>query len=348
MIPESRLMRAELLAVIEPLLKSQSPPAGAIGGAMRALMEGACTDIEIASFLTALALRGEEERDLAEAAAVMREHAIRVPATRRGLLDTCGTGGDKLHTFNISTAAAIIAAATGAPVAKHGNRQASSSSGSADALEALGVNISLTPEQAARCIDEVGIGFCFARLLHPAMKHVATVRGALGFRTIFNLLGPLSNPAGAQFHLLGASRIETARRLAGAVSQLGGERTLVVCGNDQLDEVALWGPTTVFDVRHGQIQQLTWTPDDFGLGPATADQLRASSPTESAGIIRSILNGERGPRRDIAVANAAAALLAASRASSLREGVQLAQQVIDSGAARAKLNELAHWTQAAR
>lgn len=339
-------MRAELQAVVEPLLKSQSPPAGAIASAMRALMEGTCGDAEIASFLTALALRGEQESDLAEAASVMRENAVCVPTKRRGLLDTCGTGGDKLHTFNISTAAAIIAAAAGATVAKHGNRQASSSSGSADVLEALGVNITLTAEQAARCIDEIGIGFCFARLLHPAMKHVAAVRSALPFRTIFNLLGPLANPAGAEFQLLGASRIETARHLAGAEARLGVERALVVCGNDQLDEVSLWGRTSVFDVRGGKISELSWTAADFGLAECSPDQLRAASPTESAAIIRSILEGQKGPARDIAVANAAAALLAASRVNTLADGVRAVQSAIDSGAAKAKLDELAKWTQA--
>jgi len=338
-------MRPEIAAVVEPLLAGKSPASGSVRAAIQALMDGACSEAEIASLLTAIALRGEREEDLAEAASVMREKATCVAPTRRGLLDTCGTGGDRLHTFNISTAAAIVAAAAGVPVAKHGNRQASSASGSADVLEALGVNIQLTAEQAAKCIDEVGIGFCFARNLHQAMKHVAPVRSALGFRTIFNLLGPLSNPAGAEFQLIGTSRIESARRLAGAASRLGSTRTLVVCGNDQLDEVSLWGTTTVFDVRNGRVTESAWTVSDFGLSECSPDSLRVTSPKESADVIRAILAGKPGPARDIVIANAAAALLTTSRVANIPEGVELATRTLDDGSARQKLAELVAWTQ---
>ncbi|MBX3442835.1 MAG: anthranilate phosphoribosyltransferase [Planctomyces sp.] len=340
-------MRPELAAVLDPLLAGAAPPPGAVRGAIQALMNGDCQDVEIAALLTAIALRGEREEDLAEAASVMRERATRVTTRRQGLLDTCGTGGDRLHTFNISTAAAIVAAAAGVPVAKHGNRHASSCSGSADVLEALGVNIQLTAEQAGRCIDEVGIGFCFARLLHQAMKHVAAVRSALGFRTIFNMLGPLSNPAGADFQLIGASRIETARRLAGAVSRLGVKRALVVCGNDQLDEVALWGTTQGYDVRDGAIAEFRWTAADLGLPECSPDELRVDSPAASAERIREVLKGRPGASRNIVIANAAAALLTAGRASSIREGAALATDVIDRGEALRTLEALATWTRSA-
>ena len=308
-------------------------------------MSGHCSDAEIASLLTAIALRGETDSDLAEAASVMREKATCVPVNTSGLLDTCGTGGDRLQTFNISTAAAIVAAACGVPVAKHGNRQASSSSGSADVLEALGVNLQISAADAGRCIDEIGIGFCFARALHPAMKHVAEVRKSLGFRTIFNLLGPLSNPAKAEFQLIGASRIATAQKLAGAIARLGTTRTLVVCGHNQLDEVALWGTTTVIDVRGVNATTASWTASDLGLPTCQPADLTARSPAESADIIRAIFDGKPGPHRDIVVANAAAALFTAGRADDLKAGVLAAQQAIDSKAAFDKLAELVRWTQ---
>jgi anthranilate phosphoribosyltransferase len=237
-----------------------------------------------------------------------------------------------------------VAAAAGAPVAKHGNRHASSCSGSADVLEALGVNIRLTPEQVGRCIDEIGIGFCFAPLLHQAMKHVIPVRQALGIRTIFNLLGPLSNPAGAAYQLIGSSRIATARILAGAVAALGTTRTLVVCGNDQLDEVSLWGTTTVFDVQGESISSMEWTAAEMGLPACHVEDLRIESPQQSATMIQQALSGEPGPARDMAAANAGAALLATGRASTIREGVEQALGAIETGAARRKLEELIAWT----
>ncbi len=325
-------MHQDLAAVVEPLLAGQAVPPGALRSALSTLMSGQCSDAEIASLLTAIALRGETDQDLAEAASVMREKATAVPVSRTGLVDTCGTGGDRLHTFNISTAAAIVAAACGVPVAKHGNRQASSSSGSADVLEALGVNLQISAADAGRCIDEIGIGFCFARTLHPAMKHVAEVRRALGFRTIFNLLGPLSNPARAEYQLIGASRVATAERLAGAIARLRTRRTLVVCGNNQLDEVSLWGTTHVLDVRGSEITTETWTVDDLGLPTCEPRDLIARSPQESADIIRAIFEGKSGPHRHIVVANAAAALCTSGKVVSLKAGVAAAQQAIDSRA----------------
>jgi anthranilate phosphoribosyltransferase len=337
-------MHPDLAAVVEPLLAQQALPAGALRAAISTLMQGQCSDSEIAALLTAMAMRGESDQDLAEAASVMREKATCVPVTRTGLLDTCGTGGDRLQTFNISTAAALVAAACGVPVAKHGNRQASSSTGSADVLEALGVNLQISADDAARCIDEIGIGFCFARALHPAMKHVAEVRKTLPFRTIFNLLGPLSNPAKAEFQLIGASRNAMAEKLAGAIARLGTARTLVVCGADQLDEVSLWGTTRVIDVTGPKTTTMTWTASDLGLPACEPGDLTARSPRESADIISEIFDGRPGARRDIVVANAAAALLTASNVDSLKTGVAAAQQAIDSRAAADKLDELVRWT----
>jgi len=333
-------MLIEIETVLKSAIAGGAITADQMAAAMGVIMDGKADPIEIAALLTGMAVRGETSEDLAGAAAAMRARATRIPATTRGLLDTCGTGGDQLHTFNISTAAAIVAAAAGVPVAKHGNRQASSKSGSADVLEALGVNITLAPEAVGQCIDEIGIGFCFARLLHQAMQHVAPVRQKLGIRTIFNLLGPLTNPAGAEYQLLGTNRIATARKLAEAKAQLGGTRSLVVCGADQLDEVSLWGTTTVFDVQENRIEERHWTAQDMGLPECTPGDLVVDSPAESAAVIRQILDGQVGPARNIVLANAGAALLTAGRTSSLREAVLLASQAIDSGAAQGKLEAL--------
>lgn len=341
-----------MLPEIESLLKAaiagSTTTTEQMSSAIGAIMDGWADPVEIAALLAGLAVRGETAAQLAGAAIAMRSRATTIPTQTRGLLDTCGTGGDQLHTLNISTAAAIVAASAGVPVAKHGNRQASSKSGSADVLEALGVNISLPPEVVGQSIDQIGIGFCFARLLHQAMQHVAPVRQKLSFRTIFNLLGPLTNPAGAEYQLLGTNRIATAQKLAEAKSQLGGSRALVVCGADQLDEVALWGITSVFDVSGTRITELSWTPADLGLPECTPDQLVVDSPAESAAMIRSVLNGEGGPARHIVLANAGAALWTAGRTPHLKEAVQLAAHSIDSGAASEKLEDLIRFSQQVR
>lgn len=308
--------------------------------AFSALMDGECSEVDISALLIALRVKGEAVDEIAGAAAAMRERATRIPCQTTGLLDTCGTGGDQLHTFNISTATALVAASAGVPVAKHGNRSVSSSSGSADVLEALGLNLQLTPEQVGQCIDEVGIGFCFAPLLHSAMKHVVPVRKALATRTIFNLLGPLTNPAGAQFQLLGANRTAFARKLATALAELGCERALVVCGNDELDEVSLWGETAVFDVRSGSVDELSWSAGDFGLAECSVEPLQVDSSSASAAMIQSVLDGEPGPARDIVVANAAAALVAAGHADDPKAGVAAATQAIDAGRTRDVLDRL--------
>ena len=340
----SAQMLPEISHAVQQALAGEGLTAETMTAAIGALMDGRASEIEIAALLTALAAKGETADEIAGAAAAMRARASRVPAQTSGLLDTCGTGGDRLNTFNISTATAIVVAAAGVPVAKHGNRSATSSSGSAEVLQSLGVNIELPPEAVARCIDEVGIGFCYARLLHSAMKHVAPVRAALGFRTIFNLLGPLTNPAGAEFQLLGTTSQATAERLAHAVAQLGTKRTLVVCGNNQLDEVALWGRTDVYEVRAGEVVWHEWRPDDLKLSECEVAELQVSSPSESAAVIRGILQGQRGPARDIVIANAAAAFWCVEKVSQPLEGARLAEQQIDSGKAREQLERLAAWT----
>ncbi len=305
-----------------------------------AIMSGQSSEVEIAALLTALRVKGESVGEIAGAALAMIDYATPIVTQRTGLLDTCGTGGDQLHTFNISTTTAFVVAATGVPVAKHGNRSVSSSSGAADVLEALGVNIQLSPERVGACVRDVGIGFCFAPLLHGSMKHVAPIRKQLKFRTIFNLLGPLTNPARAEYQLLGTGRVENAEKLAQALTQLDRQHACVVCGAGQLDEVALWGTTTALEVRGTQVTRHAWTAATFGLSECSPDQLRVTSPAESAAVIRGILAGEKGPARDIVVANSAAGLWVAEKATDLREAANLAAKAIDSGAARAVLERL--------
>ncbi|MDA1162778.1 MAG: anthranilate phosphoribosyltransferase [Planctomycetota bacterium] len=334
-------MNESIRQALSQILDGETIPRAATEAAFAAIMDGECGEIDIAALLTALSVRGEEVEEIAGAAAVMRQRATRIECQSQGLLDTCGTGGDRLHTFNISTATAFVAAAAGVPVAKHGNRSVSSSSGSADVLESLGINLQLTPEQVGRCIDEVGIGFCFAPLLHSAMKNVVPVRKALGFRTIFNLLGPLTNPAGAQFQLLGANRKHFAGKLATALFQLGCDRAIVVCGNDELDEVSLWGQTTVFDVSRDGVDERSWVARDFGLPECHVDDLRVDGAAESAARIRQIFEGMPGASRDIVVANAAAALIAAGKAIEPAAAAGLAAEAISSGRAKNILERLA-------
>jgi anthranilate phosphoribosyltransferase len=275
-----------LRPVVDALLEGRAIDAAGMETAIAAVMDGRCEPAEIACLLTAVRIRGETVEALVGAARAMRARALTIPARRRPLLDTCGTGGDALHTFNISTATAFVAAAAGVVVAKHGNRSASSRSGSADVLEALGVALALSPEQVATCIDELGIGFCFAPRLHAAMKHAAPIRQQLGFRTVFNLLGPLTNPAGAEYQLVGASRRVIAEQLAQALSHLPVRRALVVCGNNELDEVSLWGTTDVWTVAVGKVSHNVWTAGELGLPECAVSALRVDGPeaTIQAGV----------------------------------------------------------------
>ncbi len=338
------ILRKSVLALIDGQQLTAADSAAAVG----AIMDGECDAQDIASFLTALAVRGVTAEELTGAARAMRQRVIRIPVTSTELLDTCGTGGDRLSTFNISTAAAIVCAACGVAVAKHGNRSVSSSSGSADVLEALGVHIGLSADQAAVCLRETGIAFCFAPLLHGAMKHAAPVRRQLGIPTIFNLLGPLTNPAGAGYQLLGASSRNRAALLAQALAQLQTVRSLVVCGNDELDEVALWGETAVFRVESGSVQQQTLNAASFGLEECSAAELTVSGPQESAEVIRGVFRGDPGPALRMVIANAATGLIAAGHEQSPEAAAHLAAQVVSSGAAQAKLDQLQTWTQSVR
>ena len=322
------------------LLKESSLTENEMHAAMLQVMDGNASPVGLGMLLTALRLKGETVDEIVGAARALRERATPIKARRTGLLDTCGTGGDELSTFNISTATALVTAACGVPVAKHSNRSATSVSGSADVLEAIGVRVDLTPEDVARCIDEIGVGFCFAPLVHGAMKHAAPVRRQLGNRTIFNLLGPLTNPAGAEFQVLGSGRTALADKLARAASRLGTARTLVVCGNDELDEVSLWGRTKVFRVEGPAIEAFEWSAEQLGLAECRVADLSVSSPAESAETIRRLLAGEPGPARDIVLANTAAALVAAGRTPDPRNAVQIGARAIDSGAASEVLRQL--------
>lgn len=338
-------MHDAIREALNAVFEKRDVPETVCQSAVAAIMDGQCDEVSIAAFLTALRVKGEAVDEIVGAARAMSERAGRVPTHRTGLLDTCGTGGDELHTFNISTATAFVAAACGVPVAKHGNRGVSSSSGSADVLEALGVHTQLTPAQVGRCLDELGIGFCFAPVFHGAMRHAALVRKALKFRTLFNLLGPLTNPANAEFQLLGASRIATAEKLANAAARLGRKRALVVCGNDQLDEVSLWGETTVFEASAGSMQRHTWTATTFGLPECAVSTLQVASPAESAARLQAVFAGERSAARDIVVANAAAALIAVQAETDPCRAAERASRAIHSGDVAALLARFAKLTQ---
>ncbi len=313
---------------------------GEMTDAMNQIMSGEATDAQIGAFLIALRVKGECVDEIAGAASVMREKATPIATKHDVIVDTCGTGGDHSGTFNISTTAAFVAAGAGLCVAKHGNRAATSQSGSADVLSALGVNIEASPETVSRCLDDVGIGFLFAISLHGAMKYAIGPRREIGARTIFNALGPLSNPAGATRQVVGVYSAALTETLAGVLGTLGTERAFVVHGSDGLDEMTLTGPTRVSELKNGSVSTYDVSPGDFGLAQAPADALKGGDADYNAEITRSILNGEEGPRRDIVLLNAAAAIVAGDKARDLNEGVQAAAEVIDSGKALEKLEGL--------
>lgn len=307
---------------------------------MHGILGGACGEVETAALLVALHAKGETADELAAAAAVLREYGVPLAAGRTDVLDTCGTGGDGACTFNISTATALVAAGAGVPVVKHGNRAISSRSGSADVLAALGVRLEMDAAAARRCLERTGMAFCLAPQFHPRMRHIGEVRRRLGVRTLFNCLGPLANPAGAAYQLLGVGRAEWLDRMAAALVRLGTRRALLVCGRDGLDEVSLSGPTLVREVSGGQVTIHEWTPEEFGLASCRVEELRVGGAEESARVIRAVLDGEEGPARRMVLANAAAALLAAERATSLKEGVAAASKSIADGRAARVLAEL--------
>jgi anthranilate phosphoribosyltransferase len=319
------------------------------------IMTGQCSDAQIAALLTALRMKGETVDEIIGFARVMRRRAAPVRpqslvrselagTEREALIDTCGTGGDVSGSFNVSTATAFVVAGCGVRVAKHGNRSVSSQCGSADVVEALGVKIELAPERIAACIDEVGIGFLHAPLLHEAMKFVALARRQMGIRTIFNLLGPLTNPAGANTQVIGVYAAPLTEMLAEALRALGSERALVVHGSDGLDEISISAESKVTELTSGELRTYTVTPEDFGLRRAPLAAIRGGDARQNRAMILEVLNGVRGPRRDIVLLNAAAALVASSRVSDFTEGVRLAAEAIDSGKAKAKLERLIEFT----
>jgi anthranilate phosphoribosyltransferase len=319
--------------------------------AMEAIMSGAATHVQVASFLTALRMKGETVDELIGLAEVMRGKAVRVRTRgdvaalagtdREMLIDTCGTGGDASGTFNVSTATAFVVAGAGLKVAKHGNRSVSSLCGSADVVEALGISLDLSPTKVAQCIDEVGIGFLYAPLLHTAMKHVMPARREMGIRTVFNILGPLTNPAGANAQVIGVYVRHLVEPLARVLAELGTFRAFVVHGADGLDEISTTGESWLAEVREGLVRTSVVRPEDFGVPRAAITDLLGGDRDQNAEIIRQVLAGDAGPKRDIVVVNASAALVAGARARDLKEGVQLAAHSIDSGAAAGKLRALA-------
>lgn len=308
--------------------------------AVDGIMRGLWSESQIAGLLLELRKKGETVDEIAGAAAAMRRHMTPIPTRRQQIVDTCGTGGNASGIFNVSTSAALVAAAAGIAVAKHGNRRVTSKSGSADVLAELGVNVQAGIHRVSQCLDELGICFCFAPLCHAAMKHVAPVRARLGVQTIFNLLGPLTNPAGAPYQLMGVGRDELRPKLAAASARLGTKRALVVHGADGLGEITITGPTRVTEVCGGRLLEHTWSPADFGLAVSPLDELRVDGPADSARIIRGVLNGDRGPARDIVVINAAAALWLVGKADSLSSAAFLAEAAIRSGAGAQLLNRL--------
>lgn len=309
---------------------------------MRQIMSGALTPVQIAGILIALRMKGETVDEIAAAAEVMRELSTKVTVTaNEHLIDTCGTGGDGIQTFNVSTVSAFVAAAAGARVAKHGGRSVSSTCGSADVLEVLGVNVNMTPEQVAHCIDEVGIGFMFAPNHHSAMKHAAPVRRELGVRTLFNLLGPLTNPAGAKRQVMGVFDCGLTAKLAHVLHRLGSEHVLVVHGADGMDEISFSGDTYVAELKDGQVSEYVLNPQQFGMPLHNAESIRVQNAQESKAMILSVLAGQASPARDIVLLNAGAAIYVAGLAGSIQQGIDAAIRVIDGQLAKSKLDQLA-------
>jgi anthranilate phosphoribosyltransferase len=309
--------------------------------AIASMLSGEASEEAMRQLLLALRQKGESVSELVGAAKALRSAMTAIKTVRSNLLDTCGTGGDGAKTFNISTAAAIVAAAAGASVAKHGNRKITSATGSADVLSELGIRVDASRETVSRCLDTLGICFCFAPMLHPAMRHVATVRRSLGVPTLFNYLGPLCNPAGAEFQVIGVGKDGLHAKLAAAVSQLPIRAALVVRGLDGMDEISLSSETKVFLVRNGNTELKTWSPLDFGLSTIDASDLYAENPKESASIIRSILDGRHGAPRDIVLANAAAGIWLTGLEVELKQAVERCAYAIDSGTAKKTLADLA-------
>lgn len=325
---------------IAKLIQGKNIAGSEMEAVMEEIMTAQATPAQIASFLTALRIKGESVDEIFSAVKVMRRHMLAITSAHPVILDTCGTGGDSRGTFNISTVSAFVCAGAGVIVAKHGNRGVSGPCGSADLLEILGININLDGSSLARCLSECGIVFLFAQLLHPAMKNVALVRKELGGRTIFNLLGPLTNPAGARHHLLGVFDKKWILPLARVLAKSGSKHALVVCGKDGLDEVSTAGITYVAELKNGRVKSSEIDGRDFGFKRASMESLSGGDKDTNARLTMDVLSGARGPRRDIVLLNAGCAVYAADRARSITEGVKLAQEALDSGAALKKLEML--------
>jgi anthranilate phosphoribosyltransferase len=306
---------------------------------MKEIMEGKATDAQIGAFLTALRIKGETVEEITAAVRIMRDKATKIKAPE-GVVDTCGTGGDMSQTFNISTATAIVVSAAGVPIAKHGNRSVSSRSGSADVLEALGVKIDLPPEKVEKCLFETGFGFLFAPIFHPAMKYAIGPRREIGIRTIFNILGPLTNPAGAKRQILGVFADRLTEPLARVLGNLGARDVMVVHGEDGLDEITISDGTKVSRFRNDEVETFYLSPEDFGLERSPVSSLVGGDRNENAEILLRIFRGEKGPKRDIVLMNSAAALVVAGKTEDLREGLMIAAEAIDSGNALRKLEEV--------
>jgi anthranilate phosphoribosyltransferase len=334
--------------LIEKLQQRHDLTTDEASGAMDEIMEGRVPPAQIAALLIALSMKGERPAEIVGFARTMRNRATRLSRTYAPVFDTCGTGGDRSHTFNVSTVAALVLAGCGVRVAKHGNRSASSKCGSADLFEALGVNIAAEPDIVERCLDDVGIAFFFAQTFHPSMRHAAPTRRELGVRTAFNLLGPLTNPAGAARQLIGVPRPELTELVARSLALLGSERAWVVHGADGLDEISTTGYTKVSECRDGAVNTFYIHPADFGLPKAAPKQLLGGEAADNAEIARRILQGERGAARDIVLLNAAASLLVAGSAATIAEGIDRAARAIDSGDAARVLNRLVAVSNAGR
>ena len=311
---------------------------------MQQIMTGGATPIQIGGFLAAMRTKGETVEEIAAAAEVMRELATRIEVSKDHLVDTCGTGGDDSQSFNVSTACALVVAAAGGRVAKHGNRSMSSKSGSADVLEALGVNLDIPPDRVVACIEEINIGFLYAPAYHSAARHAAVPRKELGTRTLFNLLGPLTNPAGAPHQMLGVFARRWVEPLAKVLRALGSKHVLVVHAEDGLDELSIAAPSLMAELRDGKVRTSLFHPEDVGIARQSLDAIRVDGPAESAAMIREVFAGKQGPAADMVVLNSGAALYAADVASTLQEGVDLARQVLADGSAARKVEALAELT----
>ena len=333
-------MTNSIHSALEQVLAKNNLSSEQMESAMNDIMQGEATPAQIAGFIIALRMKGETVEELAAAARVMRNLSTKVDISVQPLVDTCGTGGDGQKTFNISTASSIVAASAGVNIAKHGNRSISSKSGSADVLETLGVKLDLTPDQIAKCVEEIGIGFMFAPMHHSCMKHAIGPRKELGVRTLFNLLGPLTNPANAQRQVLGVFDQSWIEPLARVLASLGTQHALVINAEDGLDEITISGATRICELKQGEINSYQVAPEDFGLKRASLDKIRVENSEDSAKMILSLLKGNQGPAADIVCLNAGAAIYVSGKCDSLKEGVSIAKLQLSSNAANEKLHQL--------